>query len=123
LHLQHSYLSASAERNDSLAKNGIYFAGAVCQGAMCGPSRNSLITGLYPHNIGFYRNGQMKDLQKGIWSLPAALHRSGYATAWVGKCHFSFWSTFRINSSTGCNANIWIVLGKIKHIVNGYIIS
>jgi arylsulfatase A-like enzyme len=78
---------ASTPNIDKLAKNGIYFAGAVCQGAMCGPSRNSLITGLYPHNIGFYRNGQMKDLQKGIWSLPAALHRSGYTTAWVGKCH------------------------------------
>jgi arylsulfatase A-like enzyme len=72
---------------DNLAKHGVYFANAVCQGAMCGPSRNSLITGLYPHNIGFYRNGQMRDLQRGIWSLPVALKRSGYATAWVGKCH------------------------------------
>jgi arylsulfatase A-like enzyme len=29
----------------------------------------------------------MGDLPKGIWSLPAAMHRAGYATAWVGKCH------------------------------------
>ncbi len=72
---------------DRLADQGIYFAGAVCQGMMCGPSRNSLITGVYPHQLGFYRNGQMGDLPRNIWSLPAALHRAGYATAWVGKCH------------------------------------
>ena len=72
---------------DKLVKKGIFFKNAVAQGMMCGPSRNSLITGLYPHNLGFYRNGQMADLKEGIWSLPAAIRRSGYATAWVGKCH------------------------------------
>jgi len=29
----------------------------------------------------------MGDLPKGIWNMPTALRRSGYATAWVGKCH------------------------------------
>ena len=72
---------------DALAKRGVYFQNAVCQGMMCGPSRNSLITGRYPHNLGFYRNGQMGDLAEGTWSLPSALRRSGYTTAWVGKCH------------------------------------
>ncbi len=72
---------------DQLANQGIYFSNAVCQGMMCGPSRNSLITGVYPHNLGFYRNGQMGDLPRDIWSLPAAMRRAGYATAWVGKCH------------------------------------
>ena len=72
---------------DALAKEGVYFENAVCQGMMCGPSRNSLITGLYPHNIGFYKNGQMGPLPNGVWNLPAAMQRSGYTTAWVGKCH------------------------------------
>jgi len=72
---------------DSLAKNGIYFKNAVTQGMMCGPSRNSLITGLYPHNLGFYRNGQLRKLPKGIWSLPQGMKNAGYTTAWVGKCH------------------------------------
>ena len=72
---------------DALAGDGVYFTHAVCQGMMCGPSRNSLVTGLYPHNLGFYRNGQMGPLPKGVWSLPGALRRCGYATAWVGKCH------------------------------------
>jgi arylsulfatase A-like enzyme len=72
---------------DSLARRGVLFKNAVCQGMMCGPSRNGLITGLYPHNLGFYRNGQMKQLPQGIWTLPKALQRSGYYTAWIGKSH------------------------------------
>jgi arylsulfatase A-like enzyme len=72
---------------DYLAANGVYFSNAVCQGVMCGPSRNSLITGLYPHNIGFYRNGQMHALPDNIWSMGEGMKRAGYNTAWVGKCH------------------------------------
>ena len=72
---------------DALAKEGVYFSNAVCQGIMCGPSRNSLITGLYPHNLGFYRNGQMGGLPDNVWSFPKALQKAGYNTAWVGKCH------------------------------------
>lgn len=72
---------------DSLAQRGVLFSNAVCQGMMCGPSRNCLMTGLYPHNLGFYRNGQMKQLPEGVWTLPKALQRSDYYTAWVGKCH------------------------------------
>ncbi len=72
---------------DRLVKEGVYFRDAVAQGMMCGPSRNSLITGLYPHSLGFYFNGQMKNLPRGEWTFPAALQRAGYHTAWIGKCH------------------------------------
>jgi len=73
---------------DALAKRGVVFSNSVCQGMMCGPSRNSLITGLYPHNLGFYVNGQMRSLPKGIWAFPGALQRAGYHTALIGKSHF-----------------------------------
>lgn len=72
---------------DALAENGVVFDNAVCQGAMCGPSRNSLITARYPHNFGFYENGQMQALPKDIWTFPKALRDGGYETFWVGKCH------------------------------------
>jgi len=72
---------------DALAKNGVFFSNAVCQGVMCGPSRNSLITGLYPHNIGFYRNGQMGPLPDNVWSIGKGMKNAGYNTAWIGKCH------------------------------------
>lgn len=72
---------------DALARQGVRFQNAMCQGMMCGPSRNSLIAGVYPHNLGFYANGQMGALPKGTWTLPAALQRSGYFTIWIGKSH------------------------------------
>jgi arylsulfatase A-like enzyme len=80
-------LLAKTPHIDSLARRGVLFKNATCQGMMCGPSRNGLITGLYPHNLGFYRNGQMRQLPQGVWTLPKALQRAGYYTAWVGKCH------------------------------------
>ena len=72
---------------DRLASRGVHFLNAVCQGTMCGPSRNSLIVGRYPHNIGMYENGPFNGLPNGVWTLPRALQRSGYHTAYIGKSH------------------------------------
>jgi arylsulfatase A-like enzyme len=72
---------------DALAERGILFTGAVCQGTQCGPSRNSLIVGQYPHNIGMYQNGPFHGLPNGTWALPGALQRAGYRTAHIGKSH------------------------------------
>ena len=44
------------------ADDGILFDQAVCQAPMCVPSRYSLMTGLYPSQVGVLRNGQyLKD--------------------------------------------------------------
>lgn len=72
---------------DKLTEEGVFFKNAVCQGTMCGPSRNSLITGVYPHNLGFYQNGPFEGLAPNVWTLPAALQRAGYYTAHIGKSH------------------------------------
>lgn len=72
---------------DLLARNGVLFNNAFAQGMMSGPSRNSLMTGMYPHNMGFYYNGDMKSLPDGVWTFPKALQNAGYFTSWVGKCH------------------------------------
>lgn len=72
---------------DGLAETGVRFQNAVCQGMMCAPSRNSLMTGLYPHNLGFYNNGEMRSLPKDVWTFPKGLQTAGYHTAWIGKCH------------------------------------
>ena len=37
---------------DQLANNGTVFTNAHCQWAVCGPSRASLMTGLYPESTG-----------------------------------------------------------------------
>jgi arylsulfatase A-like enzyme len=70
-----------------LAKEGFVFDHAMCQGVMCGPSRNSLICGKYPHQLGFYQNGDLRKLPRNSWLLPKALQKAGYYTAWVGKSH------------------------------------
>ncbi|VGO19206.1 sulfatase family protein [Pontiella sulfatireligans] len=72
---------------DRIAQSGTYFKNAMCQGMMCGPSRNSLISGLYPHSMGFYRNGQMGSFPKGTWMFPQALQKAGYFTSYIGKSH------------------------------------
>jgi arylsulfatase A-like enzyme len=72
---------------DMLAKGGVVFDNAICQGTMCGPSRNSIIAGLYPHQMGFYENGQLPALPKDVWAFPQELQKSGYYTAWIGKNH------------------------------------
>jgi arylsulfatase A-like enzyme len=72
---------------DRLAQQGLVFDQAMCQGMMCGPSRNSLMTGLYPHQMGFCQNGQLRKLPQDVWTLPHALQRAGYTTAWIGKSH------------------------------------
>ena len=72
---------------DALAANGVVFENAICQGTMCGPSRNSVISGLYPHNLGFYENAQLPSLPKDSWAFPKALQGEGYKTFWVGKNH------------------------------------
>jgi len=72
---------------DKLANEGVFFNNAIVQGTMCGPSRNSFITGVYPHNLGFYQNGPFPGLKTNTWALPAALQRAGYYTAHIGKSH------------------------------------
>ena len=91
--LQYEYVSFNGSKVnrtpniDKLAQSGVFFKNAVAQGTMCGPSRNSLISGLYPHNLGFYFNGQMKSLPENVWTMPKALQKAGYFTTWIGKCH------------------------------------
>ncbi|MHC4990485.1 MAG: sulfatase family protein [Planctomycetota bacterium] len=72
---------------DALAARGVVFRNAVAQGTACAPSRNSLLTGSYPHQTGVFTNRDGR-MQRGIWTVPMALQRAGYSTALVGKNHF-----------------------------------
>ena len=40
---------------DRLAKAGVLFGNAHCQGPICGPSRASIFSGFYPHTTGVYQ--------------------------------------------------------------------
>lgn len=81
---------------DRLADNGILFDQAVCQAPMCVPSRNSLMLGLYPNQIGVLRNGPgIKDHQLPSLPLAEVLRKAGYQTAGFGKTHWGVTSSTR----------------------------
>lgn len=73
---------------DRLAAQGTVFKNCIVQGTACAPSRNSLITGSYPHNTGIYMNASSAGLPESGWTFPAALRRTGVVTALYGKNHF-----------------------------------
>jgi len=74
---------------DKLARHGILFDQAVCQAPMCVPSRNSMMFGLYPNQLGVLRNGRgIQDSSLPARPLAAVLKAAGYQTAGFGKAHW-----------------------------------
>lgn len=75
---------------DRLARQGILFNQATCQAPMCVPSRNSLMLGLYPSQLGIRSNGShsIGDPFLPCDPLPARLQKAGYQTAGFGKTHW-----------------------------------
>ncbi len=72
---------------DRLASKGVTFENAFCQFPTCGPSRASMMSGLYPFEIGVTKNSNAsfnKDVPN-VVSLPALFRNNGYFTARVGK--------------------------------------
>lgn len=73
---------------DAMAKTGRRYTQAFLTASSCSPSRSSIITGRYPHNL-----GQAAELHQPIapnipW-LSSTLMDHGYYTALVGKNHMS----------------------------------
>ena len=74
---------------DRLAERGMVFLNAHCQQALCGPSRVSMLTGMYPDSIGIYGMGnnkyKMRDMHPNILTLPQHFKNLGYNTIGTGK--------------------------------------
>ncbi len=72
---------------DKLAGQGVIFTNNFCQFPTCGPSRASMLSGLYPFESGFTKNYKeaFNETLPGVISLPALLRQNGYFTARVGK--------------------------------------
>lgn len=80
---------------DRLARRGVLFTNAHCQGTMCNPSRISIMWGKRPSSTGFYDNHfpVMKApgfLQKNI-SLARHFNTNGYKTLTAGKIYHTSW--------------------------------
>lgn len=72
---------------DKLASKGVTFQNTFCQFPTCGPSRASMMSGLYPFENGYARNSNLTYNQAvpDVVSLPALFRENGYFTARVGK--------------------------------------
>ena len=80
--------SASTPHLDALARSSMRFDRAYCAFPLCGPSRNAMLTGLYPNSTGILSNSQIfrQTIPKHI-SLPQAFRREGYWVVRAGKMY------------------------------------
>ena len=70
----------------SLAEESITFNRAFCQYPVCGPSRASFLSGLYPQSTGVLNNTfDIRKTRPGTISMPEFFKENGYWTAGVGK--------------------------------------
>ena len=70
---------------DRLASRGVAFSHAFVQGAVCGPSRNSIVSGQYVHTHGIYENECWLTPDRPNWI--EQLRDGGYHTVNIGKMH------------------------------------
>ncbi len=87
------YPDAKTPHMDKLAKSGTVFTNAHCQFPLCGPSRASVMSGLYPWTMGYDHHMKDEALAKraeelGSPLMHTAFSKQGYKTLAVGKiCH------------------------------------
>ncbi len=72
---------------DRLAAQGTRFAANYCNSPVCTPSRQSILTGLYPHAVGV--TTLKTPLAEDKTTLADLLRAEGYETATFGKMHFN----------------------------------
>jgi len=77
---------------DGLATRGLRFT-HFYNAARCCPTRASLLTGLYQHQVGLKVNG--RSLTRDGVTIAEALKTAGYQTAMTGKWHLSFTPTLK----------------------------
>jgi arylsulfatase A-like enzyme len=76
---------------DRLANMGVNFVNAQVNAPICGPSRESILTGLYPHTTGYYGYNFIKDHWKNNPTLSSSItfmehfRNNGYKVLGTGK--------------------------------------
>ncbi|MEM1399700.1 MAG: sulfatase-like hydrolase/transferase [Pseudomonadota bacterium] len=71
---------------DALARRGAWFSNAYCNVPVCVPSRASLATGRYAHQIGHWDNAMPYAGRPEGWAH--AMREAGYETRSIGKLHY-----------------------------------
>jgi arylsulfatase A-like enzyme len=86
---------------DKLVTRGVRFDRAYCQFPLCGPSRNSMLTGLYPNTNGILQNSQIfRQTIPKHHSLPQAFRLEGYFAGRIGKLYH-----YNVPKSVGTNGH------------------
>ena len=71
---------------DRLASRSMRFDAAYCNQAVCSPSRNALLTGLRPQNLGIYDLGtNFRQGRQNAVTLPQWFKANGYSAQGMGK--------------------------------------
>ena len=86
---------------DRLAAKGVLFDRAYCTFPLCGPSRNSLLTGLHPNSTGILANAQIfRQTIPSQPSMPQVFRNAGYFAARIGKLYH-----YNVPKSVGTNGH------------------
>ena len=86
---------------DKLAARGVKFERSYCTFPLCGPSRNSMLTGLYPNSTGILTNAQIfRQTIPKQFSLSQSFRQAGYFAARIGKLYH-----YNVPNSIGTNGH------------------
>ena len=86
---------------DKLAARGVKFERSYCTFPLCGPSRNSMLTGLYPNSTGILTNSQIfRQTIPSQLSLSQTFRQAGYFAARIGKLYH-----YNVPNSIGTNGH------------------
>lgn len=86
---------------DRLAARGVRFERSYCQFPLCGPSRNSMLTGLHPNSTGIHLNQVIfRQTIPSHVSLPQAFRLDGYFAGRIGKMYH-----YNVPKSVGTNGH------------------
>ncbi|HXS12576.1 MAG TPA: sulfatase-like hydrolase/transferase [Acidobacteriaceae bacterium] len=77
---------ASTPNLDRLAGQSVRFTNAYCSNPVCGPSRASLMTGLFTHDLN--GAGSAVGYSPRYKTIAHAFNSAGYLSALIGKMHF-----------------------------------
>ena len=73
---------------DRLAKRGVRFEHAYCQFPLCGPSRASFMTGLYPDQTLIHQNSiYLRQRLPDVTSMSQTFQKGGYTATRIGKIY------------------------------------